>query len=78
MGSAHQIGKCGTGLASVPLLENQSVINARNILAAMVNRKVLEKPARSDKDLHQPLDLHDDLDSSFAWREERTVIHAAN
>ena len=33
-------------------------------------------PARSDKNLHRPLGRHDDLDGSFAWREERTVTHA--
>jgi hypothetical protein len=34
------------------------------------------KPARSGKNLHRALGRHDDLDSSFAWREERTVTHA--
>lgn len=34
------------------------------------------KPARLDKDVHRPLGRHDDLDSSFAWRVERTVTHA--
>ena len=34
------------------------------------------KPAQSDKNLHRPLGRHDDLDGSFAWREERTVTHA--
>jgi transposase len=34
------------------------------------------KPPRSDKNLHRPLGRHDNLDSSFAWREERTVTHA--
>jgi hypothetical protein len=33
------------------------------------------KPARLDKDLHRPLSPSDDLDSSFAWHEERTVTH---
>jgi hypothetical protein len=34
------------------------------------------KPARIDKDLHRPLCPQDDLDSSFAWRVERTVTQA--
>ena len=34
------------------------------------------KPPRSDKDVHRPLAPHDDLDSSFAWRVERTVSNA--
>jgi hypothetical protein len=34
------------------------------------------RPPRSDKDLHRPLAPQDDLDSSFAWRVERTVSHA--
>lgn len=33
------------------------------------------KPARNDKDLHRPLGPADDLDGSFAWREERTVTN---
>jgi hypothetical protein len=31
------------------------------------------KPARLDKDSHRPLSSVDDLDGTFAWREERTV-----
>jgi hypothetical protein len=34
------------------------------------------KPPRLDKDLHRPLAPQDDLDSSFAWRVQRTVIVA--
>jgi len=34
------------------------------------------KPARVGKDLHRPLAPQDDLDGSFAWREERTVTHS--
>jgi Helix-turn-helix domain len=33
------------------------------------------KPPFSDKDLHRPLAGHDDLDDTFAWREERTVSY---
>jgi len=34
------------------------------------------KPARIDKDLHRPLAPLDDVDSSFAWRVERTVTNS--
>jgi hypothetical protein len=34
------------------------------------------KPARNGKDLHRPLAPLDDLDSSFAWRVERTVTNS--
>jgi transposase len=31
------------------------------------------KPPRNSKNLHRPLNGHDNLDEAFAWREERTV-----
>ena len=34
------------------------------------------KPARNEKDLHRPLAPLDNLDSSFAWRVERTVTNS--
>jgi hypothetical protein len=36
------------------------------------NRR-FSKTAFSDKDLHRPLAPHEDIDDSFAWKEERTV-----
>lgn len=34
------------------------------------------KPAQNDKDLHRPLAPLDDIDTSFAWRVERTVTNS--
>jgi hypothetical protein len=36
------------------------------------NRRFAKAPY-SEKDLHRPLGEHDDLDETFAWKEERTV-----
>ena len=45
------------------------------VFMADYNRR-FAKPARNDKDLHRPLAPLDDVDSSFAWRVERTVTHS--
>jgi hypothetical protein len=54
-------------------------INAGNALLpsfmADYNRR-FAKPAQNDKDLHRPLAPLDDVDSSFAWRVERTVTNS--
>jgi hypothetical protein len=38
------------------------------------NRRFAKAPF-SEKDMHRPLAEHDNLDDTFAWREERTVSH---
>jgi hypothetical protein len=56
-----------------------SDIDAANALLpnfmADYNRR-FGRPPRSDKDMHRPLAPQDDIDSSFAWRVERTVSHS--
>ena len=60
-------------------LADANDIDAGNALLptfmADYNRR-FAKPARNDKDLHRLLAPQDDLDSSFAWRVERTVTHS--
>lgn len=59
-------------------LQEISAIEAANRLLpgflADYNRR-FAKPPRNPKDLHRPLNGHDNLDKAFAWREERTVSY---